>query len=49
MGCGRHLGEITGWQAASEEQKQLIVQLAAERLRVKQETRIHPKMKQVPE
>lgn len=32
MGCGRTLTEITGWHQASYEQKQQILQKAAERM-----------------
>jgi len=37
LGCGRHLDEITGWNAASEQEKAAIVKRAEERLRVKSE------------
>jgi predicted Fe-S protein YdhL (DUF1289 family) len=46
IGCGRALDEITGWQAASEAEKQRIVQRARQRLRTQYPTR-HPQ--QVPE
>lgn len=32
LGCGRHVDEITGWHQATEQEKQQILQKAAERL-----------------
>ncbi len=37
MGCGRHLDEITGWQAASENERRLILQRAQGRYMQRQE------------
>lgn len=32
LGCGRHLEEITGWRAASDQEKMRILQRAKRRL-----------------
>lgn len=32
LGCGRHVDEITGWHQATDQEKQQILQKAAERL-----------------
>jgi predicted Fe-S protein YdhL (DUF1289 family) len=32
LGCGRHLGEITGWQSASNDKKREIIAMATKRL-----------------
>lgn len=37
MGCGRHLDEITGWQAAGENERRLILQRAQGRCKRRQE------------
>ena len=36
MGCGRHLDEITGWRAADEAEKTLILERAKQRLEKRQ-------------
>lgn len=35
LGCGRALAEITGWNAASDEEKEAILRRAKERLAMK--------------